>query len=221
MIKIDPDWEKNFSDIQRKYIKLSLNKPIYDELMDFFDNIVVSDYLESFFDGNGFTKEFYDFVFTNCNSIKDISKILLKVPDTNKNCNDLEIKLLKMPEKFLDTYQYFLWYRIRNNNPLSRDELSKYFNGKEFTQDYYKEIMFSNIDNLDKYKEHYNELQIAFIKKFNGNIIANKLFWKCGVTADNLGDYFYIDGSELKISKKGFRILFNEKQWGILEKFSL
>ena len=136
-----------------------------------------------------------------------------------------------MPDELIEQYRYFRYLAYQKSaakgeyTPIQRSDIPKYFDGQNFTSNYYKEIMFSPTinrqiyENLDKYKEYYNELEIAFIEKFHGNNITNMLYTNAGLTADNLSDYFYIENSQIMLSPKGTRTLFDSKEWECLASF--
>ncbi len=227
MIKIDPNWETHFSELQKNYIKFSLKNPIYDELLHSIAFENVEYHLDKYFANNELTPAFYNDIFSFYLNNEN-GKTVLKDPNLSKNCSPLEIKLLKLPPDLLEEYGDFLTAKFYQNssNPPKREDLSKYFDGQKFTPEYYKEVLFlpelcnQMAEKINKVKNNYSAIQIAFIKKFSNNPEAIESFSKNNISADVLDKMLTLENSEIQLTKESFKMFFDERKWSILEEFN-
>ncbi len=225
MVRSDLNWKDNFSDIQRDYISFSLTNSVYDNILNIISYSNTDEFLKKYFNHGSLTKEFYDDIFSIYFS--DNCKSLLKDPELSKNCSNIEIGLLNMPDDAMNQYGDFVFYNYAKNNIIKREDIEKYFDGKSFTEDFYGKAIFipelSNqiYEDLNKYKKNYNEIQLAFIEKFHGDYNMLDLFSKNGINSDTLNDFFMIENNQLQLRKSGFRILYDNKAWNIISNFNI
>lgn len=228
MISTNPNWEEHFPDIINNYIKETIDNPKIDELIETVPHDPAEKYIEKYYKNNNLTQEYYDEVFCS-GSFYYHRSTLLKNPIFNKNITELERKLISSNNKSIEIFSEFLYKkRYKYKEIIKRNDLSKYFDGKNLTKTFFKEALFHPVscveiyENIGKYKQYYSELELAILKLFydarayGDDVNVNGL-----ININNYTDYFYLDNSKLKLTKKGFKTYFEQKEWELFGFLSL
>lgn len=218
MMAVDMNWDQHFTAIQKQYIRFTLDHPNYDLIVSRIEHHDVEDHIQMCFSSDGFTDFFYQEAF-----IKYLveTKKLLQDSHFLEQCSDLEKKLLHKSEDELDMYSMFATYYLDTKTPIRREDLKDYFDGKKFTDLFYKRMLLNPdvngyiADNPRKYEKYYSKLELAFTEKFNFDSKITNLLDSDGKAREKISEYFYYDG-KLHLTSAGIKRFFDERLWYVL-----
>jgi len=222
IMRLDENWEKNFSEIQVKYIKYSLDNP---EIDDVFQLMGISDIdatLNKYFDG----ENILDGLFEDMDFDISVLKKVIENPTFRKKFSALELEFIKRFDKLDKNLEDFFGtkYFCSQAGGAWRKELSEYFDGKKLLPKYYKELITDYLLNeenyidfdIKKYSKFCNKEELYFIEMFKDNEDLKYFCRNYKIDLNNFNEYFIVENDTLKLKQDAIKFSLENKDYLML-----
>jgi len=183
MSHIDSNWQDHYGDTGRKYLDLVTTYPDQPDVSEGRRTNWLKDYL----DADGPTNELFDEIFLDGENIK----IFREHPELQTKLTGDKKSFIKFCDK------YGLSNQDMRKCGLAVDNLPEYFDANGPTSKMGDEVLFSEIELLykhPKFQEGLSAEQKSMVKFCEECGLDNRGIAGCGITADNLPEYFDANG---------------------------
>ena len=193
MSYIDSDWKDHYGDAGRKYLELVSTYPSWSDT----SSDERTEWIENYLDAGGPTNELFDKILLD----RDNIAIFREHPEWQAKLADDKKALMKFfNECGLGSYDIHKYELIADNLP-------DYFNASGPTSKMINKAFFDITDFLYKHPELQEGLsaeQKSMVRFCGEYSLDNSYIGKCGLTPDNLTDYFGTNGPKPKFWQDTF-----------------